>query len=123
MEWLGWHNDPWAAAPAASVMVQPSAYEGYSMVMIEALALGLPVVASRFGGVSGEAIIPGKNGWLFPVADVEALKQILQAIIDHPETLPGVEQVRQDAMRFSKEQMGADFLTAVNGVLQRMKAS
>jgi UDP-D-galactose:(glucosyl)LPS alpha-1,6-D-galactosyltransferase len=116
VEWLGWSINPWASPPPSTVLVQPSAYEGYSMVMIEALALGLPVVASRFGGISAEAIIPNVNGWLYPVADIDSLARILQAIIDTPEIVPHVDVVRRSAMRFSREQMVQDFVAAITSV-------
>lgn len=109
VEWLGWHQDAWSALDEASVMVLPSNAEGFSMVTIESLARGLPVVLADFGGISKEAVVPGKTGWIFPVADAPALAKILQAIVDDPAGLPDAQSIRDFARKFSTEQMVVDF--------------
>jgi UDP-glucose:(heptosyl)LPS alpha-1,3-glucosyltransferase len=48
---------------AADVYVQPTYYDPCSLVLLEALASGLPVVTSRFNG-AGELLTPGVEGWL-----------------------------------------------------------
>ena len=47
----------------AQVFVCPSIYEPFGIVNLEAMACGLPVVASRVGGIP-EIVLPGKTGWL-----------------------------------------------------------
>ena len=125
VEWLGWHQDAWSALNEASAMVLPSDSEGFSMVTIEALALGLPVILADFGGISKEAVVPGQTGWKFPVADVASLATILQAIVDDPQVLPKADAIQKFARRFSTEQMVADFRGAVQTVLgsERFKES
>jgi UDP-D-galactose:(glucosyl)LPS alpha-1,6-D-galactosyltransferase len=123
VEWLGWHLDSWSAVDEASAMVLPSNAEGFSMVTIEALALGLPVVLADFGGISKEAVVPGQTGWIFPVADVPALARILQTIVDDPRILPDGEAVRRFAHKFSTEQMVVDFRKSVQQVLNAKKTA
>jgi glycosyltransferase involved in cell wall biosynthesis len=55
----------------ASVLAS-TAVETFSMAMLESMALGVPMIAPRIGGLS-EAILPRQTGLLFPVGDVEAL--------------------------------------------------
>ncbi len=119
IEWLGWQMDSWNAVSEASAMVLPSDSEGFSMVTIEALSLGLPVVLADFGGISKEAVVPGKTGWMFPVADAPALARILQPIVDDPTGLPDPESIRSFARRFSTEQMITDFQRAAREVLAK----
>lgn len=119
VEWLGWHADGWSAVNEASAMVLPSDAEGFSMVTIEALALGLPVILADFGGVSKEAVVPGETGWMFPVADANALAKILQSIVDDPAILPPPEPIRTFARRFSTEQMIVDFRKAARAMILR----
>lgn len=61
---------------AADVFVIPSFSETQSIVTLQALACGLPVVASDCTAFP-EIVLPGKNGWLFAVGDPVALRQCL----------------------------------------------
>ena len=61
---------PWLAACDALVLC--SFTEAFSLAAIEAMALGKPVVHADVGGAA-EMIVPGWNGFLFPVGDTEAL--------------------------------------------------
>jgi glycosyltransferase involved in cell wall biosynthesis len=65
---------------AADVFVLPTRYEGYGMVVGEALARGLPVVASDTGGIA--AMVGEDAGILVPPGDVAALARALGAVID-----------------------------------------
>jgi glycosyltransferase involved in cell wall biosynthesis len=65
------------------VMVMPSVYESetFGVAAIEASASGVPVVASRVGGVP-EAVIDGRTGLLVPPRDVDALAEACVRLID-----------------------------------------
>ncbi len=65
---------------AADLFVLPSAYEGLSVALLEAMAAGLPAVATRVGG-NPEVITHGENGWLIPVDDPAALQAALIAVL------------------------------------------
>jgi glycosyltransferase involved in cell wall biosynthesis len=58
--------------PACDVFCLASRYEGMPYVLLEALAAGLPIVATRVGGAA-TAVEPGENGFLVPIEDAEAL--------------------------------------------------
>jgi N-acetyl-alpha-D-glucosaminyl L-malate synthase BshA len=57
--------------PQARVLLLPSEYEAFGLAALEAMACGVPPVATRTGG-TGEVIDPGVDGFLEPVGDVEA---------------------------------------------------
>lgn len=65
---------------AADVLCLPSYYEGHPLVILEALAAGLPVVAARVLGVT-EAVRDGKTGMLFPVDDAQVLAGKLATLL------------------------------------------
>ena len=71
---------------AADYLVLYSAYEGLSHTLLEALALGTPVIASQCGG-NGEVVYDGINGLLVPYPDREALAVALRHAC-----IPGVRQ-------------------------------
>jgi len=58
------------------IYFQPSKYEGLCITVIEAMATGLPIVASRTGGIK-ESIVDGKNGCLATPGDIEAYIQCI----------------------------------------------
>lgn len=65
----------------ASLVVVPSLVpEGFGRVPVEAMAMGVPVIASNLGAIK-ETVLDGETGWLLPVDDPEPWsKQILQAL-------------------------------------------
>ncbi|MGJ7548707.1 glycosyltransferase family 4 protein [Pseudomonas alloputida] len=71
----------------AHVFVLPSVCpENQPVTITEAMACGLPVVASRIGGIP-ELVDDGKTGWLFQHGDAEALAARLRYYIDQPEEI------------------------------------
>ena len=66
---------------ACDVLALCSVTEAFSLAAIEAMALRKPVVHSDVGGAA-EMIVPGKNGFLFPVGDTCALVQCLGRLAD-----------------------------------------
>ncbi len=78
----------------ASVLLFPSVIEGLPNVVVEAMAIGLPVISTQCGGVA-ELIRHDKTGWLVPVNNSEAMAQ---SIIDFSNlSLSKIEEIRQQA--------------------------
>jgi glycosyltransferase involved in cell wall biosynthesis len=61
---------------AADLFVHPTLYEGSSLVTLEAMARGLPVVATRAGGLP-DKVVPGETGWLVEPGRADALGNAL----------------------------------------------
>lgn len=66
---------------AADVYVQPSHYESFSNALVEAMATGLPVVASRVGGML-DCIADGENGLLSTPGDAGDIANKLRRVLD-----------------------------------------
>ena len=68
---------------AVDLLALPSLSEGTPNVVLEALALGRPVLATRTGGV-GDLVLPGVNGWLVDPGDSAALAAVLRHLLQAP---------------------------------------
>jgi glycosyltransferase involved in cell wall biosynthesis len=68
---------------AARALVLPSFAEGLPVVIMEAMALGRPVISTFVAGIP-ELIDPGQQGWLIPAGDTAALASAMQACLDAP---------------------------------------
>jgi len=81
----GWvsNQDVRAEILAARALVLPSFAEGLPVVLMEALALGRPVVSTYVAGIP-ELVVPGESGWLVPAGDVQALAQAMGAVLEAP---------------------------------------
>ncbi len=69
--------------------VLPSTMEGLSQSLLEAMALGVPVIATRAGG-NTDLIENGRNGWLFDNADTRALAECIRTVLAGGDTLKTV---------------------------------
>jgi glycosyltransferase involved in cell wall biosynthesis len=65
------------------LFVLPSYYEGLPMVLLEAMACGLPIIATRVGGIP-ELVEEGENGILIHPGDREALLNAVARLLDDP---------------------------------------
>ncbi|MDP3702982.1 MAG: glycosyltransferase family 4 protein, partial [Candidatus Omnitrophota bacterium] len=81
VEWAGMTHDMPSRIAAVDLVLVPSTYpESFGRIVVEAQAVGRPVVASRAGALA-ELIEDGRTGLLVPPADPEALAQALTRLI------------------------------------------
>ncbi|WP_263381432.1 N-acetyl-alpha-D-glucosaminyl L-malate synthase BshA [Granulicella arctica] len=69
--------------PLADLMIMPSEMESFGLAALEAMACGVPAIATRVGGVP-ELIDDGINGLLFPIGDVDAMGTAATALLSDP---------------------------------------
>ena len=69
----------------ANVFVHAAADEPWGVSVHEAIACGLPVVASSHVGAAADLVLPGRNGHVYPWGDGAALRERLVATIDAPD--------------------------------------
>jgi glycosyltransferase involved in cell wall biosynthesis len=103
----------------ASLLVLSSKTEALPNVVLEAMAAGLPVVATRVGGVP-ELVVPGRTGWLVDPGDPPGLAAALSQVLGDPDRRRALgREGRERACReFSLETMTQRY----ESVLQRLLA-
>jgi len=71
------------AYASADVFVLPSLFEPFGIVLLEAMAAGLPVVASRVGGIV-DVVEDGKTGLLVPPRNPQAIADAIERLLSNP---------------------------------------
>ncbi|HQU87686.1 MAG TPA: glycosyltransferase [Denitromonas sp.] len=79
----GARDDVPAIMAALDCFVLPSQAEGISNTLLEAMACGLPVIATRVGG-NCELVVDGETGWLVPPEDPRALADAMSNMANDP---------------------------------------
>ncbi len=80
VKFLGWRHDIHELMPVFDIFVLPSLNEGMGRVLVEAMAAGKPVVASRVGGIP-DVVQEGQTGYLVPPADEKALADAILRLL------------------------------------------
>jgi glycosyltransferase involved in cell wall biosynthesis len=105
VHFLGFRRDAVAVTAALDVFVLPSLNEGQGRVLVTAMALGVPIVATSVGGVP-EVIQDHRQGLLVPSANPIALSQAITTILTEPERAAALGMAgRARASHFSSEVM------------------
>jgi hypothetical protein len=123
------HDAVALAFASIDVLVVPSIWpENSPLVIHEAFLAGVPVVASRIGGIP-ELVTDGRNGLLFDARDVTDLSRVLVRLLTEPRLLDtlraGIPEVRsiQDDVRMARELYRRPLATATNATLTRPRVA
>jgi len=83
IRFLGQRPDAWRLHAAGDISVLTSDSEGFPNALVEAQALGIPVVATAVGGV-GEVVTHEQSGLLVPARDAAGLASAMLTLLDDP---------------------------------------
>jgi glycosyltransferase involved in cell wall biosynthesis len=113
-------NDVETYLRAADVFALPSIRETQSMALIEAMACGLPSVASRLEGATDAFVVDGVNGRLVPPGDDDAMATALRELLsdDRAAAAIGVRARRTIVERYAIETIAEQWLAAYRDVLR-----
>ena len=103
---------------AFDLLAMPSLMEALPFALLEAMAAGLPVVASSVWGIP-EVVTDGETGLLVPPADVGALEQAIMKLAQDPDLRVQMGERAQQAVseRFSLEVMVRDTVSVYEGLV------
>jgi glycosyltransferase involved in cell wall biosynthesis len=98
---LGWRDDVPDLLAALDLFLLTSRFEGLPRAALQAIAAGIPVVATDTGGIA-EVVVSGEGGVLVPVGDVEAAALAIVRLAADPEA-------RQRLATGARARLGTDF--------------
>ena len=84
-----------------SLLLMPSLEEGIPNVVVEAMAIGLPVISTNCGGVV-DLISTEKEGWIVPTREPQTMAEAIEAFVNMP--LQKIEEVRLAARKKVEQQ-------------------
>lgn len=107
----------------ASVFVLPSQQEGLGIVVLEAMAAGVPVVSTRCGGPEGY-VIDGQTGYLVPLSNPTAMAQAILRLLNNDSLRQQMSKAAQDHARrtFSRPVVERQFRQAFEQVYPEVMA-
>jgi glycosyltransferase involved in cell wall biosynthesis len=117
VEFRGWveYNDMPALLGEADVLLLPSRWDPFPVAILEAMAAGLPVLASAACGSARDRIVAGENGFIHTVGDMETLASHVKSLASSPNLR---ENMGASALQTSR-QWGIDHAASVlNSLLQ-----
>jgi len=103
---VGFRDDLAELLPCLTLLVHPALMEGLGVSLLQAAAAGVPIIASRVGGIP-EVVADGVTGLLVPPGDVAALEQAMRGLLAAPGLRQQLGRAAADRVRreFSIEGM------------------
>jgi UDP-D-galactose:(glucosyl)LPS alpha-1,6-D-galactosyltransferase len=114
-------DDPWQVVTSASALLLSSRLEGFPVVLLEALAHGVPIIAMDCPFGPREIVLDGINGWLVPDGDIGGMAKAIEDICSGRYVVPSAEAVRATAARFATGAVIGRMLDARVFVHQKQK--
>ena len=124
VHFMGFSDDVRAYLDASDLYVQPSLMEGFGISVLEAMARGKAVVASKTGGLP-DMVVDGVTGRLVPPGDTEALVQAVRTLLENSERRREMGAAgRQRVMdHFSVERMMAKLIAVYDAAIRPRSGS
>ena len=107
---------------AADILVLPSEYEPFGLVVNEAMLCGRPVIVSDRVGAKYDLVREGETGFVYPCGDIEALARILREVLPDRERLRKMgEAARKRMETWSPREYIEAFVQAVEKAVQQKR--
>jgi sugar transferase (PEP-CTERM/EpsH1 system associated) len=110
VRFLGWRTDAASILPCLDAFALSSLSEGISLALLEAMAAGLPIVATHVGG-NPLVVEEGVTGWLVPPQAADVTADAILALLRDPATRCAMGRSGRDRAktRFSVDRMARDY--------------
>ncbi|MBD3306151.1 glycosyltransferase [candidate division KSB3 bacterium] len=108
--------DPVRAYQNATLFILPSLEDGFGLVVLEAMACGLPVIVTEHTGAK-DCVRHAVDGWIIPPYSVESIAETLRYCYDHREKLAVMgTNARQQAEYFSWQRYQEDLVAQIKRI-------
>jgi glycosyltransferase involved in cell wall biosynthesis len=127
VHFLGWRSDVSFVLAALDILLVPSLWEGFGLVMLEAMAQAVPIIASDVSAIP-EVVVHGETGLLVPPRDADALAEALALLVGDKALRRHLGLMGQDRLeeRFTVARMVGDTIALyeqlLRGYRQRVSA-
>ncbi|REF27773.1 UDP-D-galactose:(glucosyl)LPS alpha-1,6-D-galactosyltransferase [Xenorhabdus cabanillasii] len=119
IKWHGWQQNPWKYIieniKNVTCLLLTSSYEGFGMVLCEAISYGIYVISSDCQTGPSDIIKDGINGELYPLNNIDALSNKLQAIANGKQ-LPDYSTIKESITEFYDDKYYDRVISALNKV-------
>lgn len=124
IHFLGSRSDVPELLAASDFFVLPSLWEGLPMALLEAMATGLPIVATEVSGTV-QVVVPNETGILVPPGDVQRLAQAIEQLLSDPAQAQrmGAAARRRVEAEFSAQKQADEHMALYHRLLNRVSAS
>ncbi len=109
----GFTPNPYAYIRNAKVLVSTSLFEGFSNVIVEALCIGTPVIASDCPGANSEVIVEGQNGFFFETGNATDLAKVIIGNIETVESMDRKKISEEAKERFNLNAIFEEYYTYI----------
>ncbi|EED34669.1 glycosyl transferase, group 1 family [Luminiphilus syltensis NOR5-1B] len=116
---IGFRQDIKRILPNLFAVVHPADAEGLGVALLQASSAGLPIVATRAGGIP-EVVVDGETGYLCPPGDTTAIADAMNSLLSNPDTARRMGEAGKRRMQdeFSVDVMARGNLAVYRQVLE-----
>lgn len=124
VRFLGWRDDVPRLLAGLDVLLMPSLWEGFGLVILEAMSQRLPVIASRVSAIP-EIVADGETGLLVPARDADALAGALALLLGDYGLRRHLGLLAEERLetRFSPDRMVSATVALYNDLLRGTRAA
>lgn len=112
VDFKGWVKDPWKKISSCKALLLTSKYEGFPMVILEALSHGVPVVSSDCPVGPKDMLEVGINGYLYQPGKIEDLKDYLAQVLLEKNNFND-KKIQSTVLKFSTHNFERRFIAAL----------
>lgn len=114
IRFLGFQNNPYKYISKSKYLISSSLYEGFSNVILESLALGIPVIATDCPSGNREVLVEGINGFFTEVGDSEKMAAVIKSALEKRHLFNSDQIIADLKSRFDLDFIGEQYLKIFN---------